>query len=510
MPSVQLAPLTLGELLDRTFSTFRRHFWLFAGIMVFPEALLVGLNVILQVLMRSLAVPHGTPAAPPVPAQSAAFAAGAGIGFLAIMIPYYVAYALAHGATTYALSEVYLGRGATIRESYRVVWRRFGRLLSVVFSVLIRTYGVFVLAVLVVVLMATSLVEFSQSTAWTILLGLLLLVGFFAVLAVGVLVFIYLLRYGVAVPALLLEKLSPRQALKRSVLLTKGYLWRLLVVFILMVMIRMIIVLVCQSPFSIATFSTAVRGVQPNLWLTIASLLVGGVAAAATAPLLMIGFAIAYYDLRVRKEGFDLQLMMENLDGAGAASAPQPVPTAEEAQVEDASIAGMLLLTFLTAGIYVPIWFLRRRKALNRLNSPEKLGLPALVVALAGYLASFLLPLVGSFKWGSWVEAENALGPLPPLITLVVGIIIVVHCFKVRRILVDHLTPQQDGMFSASIRLQYDDLLSRAGTFFLGIFYLQHKINGLWEKLRPEPARDQVSESPAILAPPPSPMSAPE
>ena len=37
--SLDLRPLTLGELLDRSFSLYRRHFWLFVGIMALPSLL---------------------------------------------------------------------------------------------------------------------------------------------------------------------------------------------------------------------------------------------------------------------------------------------------------------------------------------------------------------------------------------------------------------------------------------------------------------------------------------
>src|SRR5208282_4995706 len=43
------------------------------------------------------------------------------------------------------------------------------------------------------------------------------------------------------------------------------------------------------------------------------------------------------------------------------------------------------------------------------------------------------------------VEAENALAPVHALALLVAGIIMVVQCFKVRRILLDHLAPRQEG-----------------------------------------------------------------
>jgi hypothetical protein len=248
----------------------------------------------------------------------------------------------------------------------------------------------------------------------------------------------------------------------------------------------MVLVSLCQAPFTVAAFLIGFKGGQPGLWLTIPSLLVGGVAAAATAPLLMISFAIAYYDLRVRKEGFDLQLMMANLDGTTQPSGLAQVEAKEGDRLEDSSVFGIVLLTLLTGGIYQPIWFMSRRKALNSLYSPEKLGMGALSVALAGYITNLCLAFVGTFKWGSWVEMENALGAVQPSIWLIASIIVIVQCFKVRRILLDHLAPPQEGLFSASIRFQYDDLLSRMGTFFLGIFYLQYKINGLLERLKPD------------------------
>lgn len=41
-------------------------------------------------------------------------------------------------------------------------------------------------------------------------------------------------------------------------------------------------------------------------------------------PLLEIAFTLIYYDERVRKEGFDLQLMMSNLENAAPAAATVP------------------------------------------------------------------------------------------------------------------------------------------------------------------------------------------
>ena len=304
----------------------------------------------------------------------------------------------------------------------------------------------------------------------------------------------------------MLESRSARQAIKRSVALTKGTLWRLLIVAVLMTLIRVVLVMLCQAPFSVAAFLIAFKGGQPSLWLTIPSLLVGGVAGIATAPAAHDQFRHRLLRL-ARSQG----RLRPATDDVGTSMPPiRHVGTTSQVQMKEGPPGG------------------RQRCWMHHLNLHHRWNLPAHLVfaapkgleqpafsgenrplprfvALVGFIANFCLPIVGRVKWGSWVEAENILGPLHPLILLVAGIIMVVQCFKVRRILLDHLAPQQEGMFSASIRFQYDDLLSRMGTFFLGIFYLQYKINGLLDRLTPAErwARGDDSISGAGFSPSP-------
>ena len=46
MTAFDLRPLNLGEVLDRTFTLYRRHFPLFVGISAIPQTLVLALNVI--------------------------------------------------------------------------------------------------------------------------------------------------------------------------------------------------------------------------------------------------------------------------------------------------------------------------------------------------------------------------------------------------------------------------------------------------------------------------------
>src|SRR5205807_10191896 len=79
----------------------------------------------------------------------------------------------------------------------------------------------------------------------------------FVAIALGVLVVVvgfmlaisFLLRYAVTVPALVLENLSARQALKRSAFLTRGYRGQIFLIGILMYLLTLVVGALFQGPF---------------------------------------------------------------------------------------------------------------------------------------------------------------------------------------------------------------------------------------------------------------------
>jgi len=70
-------------------------------------------------------------------------------------------------------------------------------------------------------------------------------------------------------------------------------------------------------PFIIMQQTYRVRGLSP-LWIQIGQAISATVASTIAAPLLMIAVVLIYYDARVRKEGFDLQRLLDQL--------PTPAP----------------------------------------------------------------------------------------------------------------------------------------------------------------------------------------
>ncbi|PYV16436.1 MAG: hypothetical protein DMG21_11775 [Acidobacteria bacterium] len=490
--------MSFGELLDRTFTNYRRHFWLFVGIMALPQALIITLSVISQgAQARLMPIQGGNGAALPGAGYFVAFIGGS----IVAMLAYFVLYSVALGATTFAVSEIHMGRPFTARAAYRRVRGCFWRLLDLIVTVGVRAILAFFLVGMGTFVPVGLMGAFAGSLggATAALLGIITLVG---VLGGMVLVLWFFLRYGCSVPALLLENLKARAAIKRSVTLTKGNVGRVFLITVLMSLVSYAVALVLEGPFLVVFFWKTIKrhGQPPPFWITLGLNVSGGLGHALTGPLLMIGLVLLYYDIRVRKEGFDLQIMMTALDKEAplAAAAPAPRPATGPA-LQKKNVAPLVALTILTLGLYYPIWFLQGRSGVNSLKAGGKLGRGVFVLVFVLWFLALVLNAV-------WTTSDDLSARLSPiwllafdaLAALVVGVLLLIQAFKVRRILETHVAGSASGPFAGSIALLGSSSFSGLATFFFGIFYLQHKINEMADVGQQSPPALETDVLPAI------------
>ena len=149
-------------------------------------------------------------------------------------------------------------------------------------------------------------------------------------------------------------------------------------------------------------------------------------------------------------------------------------------------VAWFVVLTFITGFIYYPVWFLRRRKALNALQSVKKLGSGWLIYAIIAFCLNILL--------SDHPEAQDGAGTL----AAIASIGLIVQAFRVRRILEDHLT----AVSGQNVEL------SGAATFFFGAYYLQHALNkfqGMFGAAADVPPLPQQAATFSPTAPTPTP-----
>jgi len=138
------------------------------------------------------------------------------------------------------------------------------------------------------------------------------------------------------------------------------------------------------------------------------------------------------------------------------------------------SVLLLIFLSFITVAIYYPVWFLRRRSALNGLRSRDKLNTGVFVVAIVLFSVGLSLMLMAGALEGfgeglgrrDILAVSKGLEGFAQFLNLVAGIALLIQSFKVRRMLTEHLAS-----------LGQARPISGVATFFFQILYLQHKIN---------------------------------
>ena len=310
-----LRPMSTAQVLDRTFHLYKNHFLLFAGIAALPPAVIL-------LWQASFALLTFVPFAGRNPVSAGiAFA----LGIIVMAVGYLAALSFATGATVYAVSRVHLGHTVRIGESYKVIRPLLWRIVRIVISVAVRFVGALTLAVVVgVVPMALlRVIPPSMNPASSILV---MWVGGALVVAAVIACAIWSLRlycsYQLAVPVCVLEKLGAAACLKRSRFLSKGKgVQRILLILFLCAIFTYVLVLALSVPIFIFA-ALGVAGKTPALAvpMVIWQYLAGFLAGAIAGPVVTIAVALLYYDERVRKEAFDLQLLMEAMGEANSAS----------------------------------------------------------------------------------------------------------------------------------------------------------------------------------------------
>jgi hypothetical protein len=296
--------MAVGEWLDATFTMYRRNFVLIASISAvvqIPYALLTWLLFELTgvaTFVRSPFASLGTQTITPAQEQQLLNTA---LGVLAVslglvLVSLLVVVPLGEAATTRAVSDRYLDRPSSLLSAYRAAWGRLGALITMILLLIGAYVGSLGVLILLVVLL---------SVAGAGALGALLAIVA-AIAIIPALLFVYV-RTVVAVPAIVLERASGWHGLQRSWQLTKGRFWptfgRIALLAIIAAIISSVVAAIFELPGS-ALFPS-----NSFVFDQVAS----AIAAVFVGPITYIGVTLLYYDIRIRKEGFDIEMLARSL-----------------------------------------------------------------------------------------------------------------------------------------------------------------------------------------------------
>ena len=261
-----LRPLSTSELLDRTFHLYRNNFVVFVTIAAIPQLAVLAL----QLLIARLALGN-------IPGEI-------GLWSLPVSLLSLVCVGVSEAGTVVAVSNVHLDHPVSVWESFRAIRGSIGRVVWVSFAI-----------------------------SWIIGFGLILLIipGIY-----------WALKYALAIPVTVLEGSDLAATRERSGYLTQDRMGRIFVIYALLLLLTFVVGTCIDMAFRLGTpwhvdvTFTALRYTLAALSNFLSSSLV--------TPLLTIALTLIYYDERVRKEGFDLQLMMSTLEGQPHSVAAAP------------------------------------------------------------------------------------------------------------------------------------------------------------------------------------------
>jgi hypothetical protein len=270
MTGPALRPLGIGEILDVGIKAYLRNAKTLIGlaaVVVVPFQIL-SVIVLLSVVPDAHSVPGGTFDT----TNSTTTDATATLGAQATLtVTGFLVGLLVTAACLKAVSDIYLDRPADFGGSLRFAVRRLGPLVWM-----------------------------------NIVMGVGLLLATLALVIPGIWLFV---AWSLATPALLIENLRGPRALGRSYRLVKGRWWRtagvLLVANILVAVVGGVIQGVLVAVALTSSGSVLLAVVVVSLAAALSSLL--------TQPFHAAVITVLYYDLRVRREGYDITLLAEQL-----------------------------------------------------------------------------------------------------------------------------------------------------------------------------------------------------
>ncbi len=263
--------MTAGMVLDRAMRLYARNFPLLVGIIALayiPYYILLGFLTW---------VGQANP-------DDVGLVALALLGFsMLMMVLWLLVLPLSTGATSFAVSEKYLQRPVTIFSAYSLAFKRFWPVLG------------------------------SQ-----LLVGLAVAAGTIACIVPGIFLW---LCWSVVVPVVMLEQQGPFDSMRRSWDLTEGFRLKILGVAAVVVILSYALIF---GTSMVVTFALTMSGNSNILMTQIATQGVTAGATLLTAPLFSVVLVLLYYDLRIRKEGFDLVLLNQSLHGEDPDLSYQP------------------------------------------------------------------------------------------------------------------------------------------------------------------------------------------
>jgi hypothetical protein len=282
----ELGAMSVGDILDRGLKLLLARL---------PTFYAINLIVMLPLLLFQLALPQLT----------SGQQGQASIGFLAVLLLFSLLLSLmlspiGAASMLYIVAQQFINREVGLRSAFAFAFRSFFSLLFVSFL-----YGIFV-----VLALGLGILTGIIFVVWVGLVGMVLGLGLGMVTGV-----IFLVWFAFVGQVVVVEHVGVFESFKRSKDLTAGFRWRLFAVFLLFLAILIAVVLVLAIIQLILPGFEFVPiqggGMEPvtrSYFYHVIHAITGFLLSTLAQTYSSICLTLFYFDLRIRKEGYDLEL----------------------------------------------------------------------------------------------------------------------------------------------------------------------------------------------------------
>lgn len=263
-----LRPLTIPEILDRAIRLYREHFVLLVSIPLVAFVPMILLQIASQLAWHTTQLVN--------------------------LLQNGLVQILVSSALVISISQVYLTNPPTLGEAFRAAMQRFGS-----------AWGASMLVGLAIGLPTLALSCGAISIAQSAGIWLVLLIALPFAIFLGT-------RWSLILPSILLEHLGAQAGLSRSWALTEGVFGK---VFGTSFLAGILIVMLSTLPQ--LAISYGLEMLAPNTEIgPLVEIILTQIGLILTTPVSFGVTVVLYYDLRVRKEGFDLEQQVQRASAA--------------------------------------------------------------------------------------------------------------------------------------------------------------------------------------------------
>lgn len=286
---VPLRPLSLTEIIDGAVKTMRAY----PAVMLGVAAIVVTISTIISYPTQASISNTANDISPDATGQEVMEAlgpsfTGAGIA----MVVSLVASAFLTGFLTTVVGKAVLGRPARFGEVWAEIKPQLGKLIGLALLPIVPIFGLALIVGLVGALVPPLLIILAPA-------------------ALAVAIWLYVLYFALAAPALVLERCGVIESIKRSRALVQKSWWRVFGILLVALILVTVIASIIQIPFGLAGGGTSAFSGDPGD-ITFFGIVIGTIGAiiagTITEPFRAAVTALLYTDQRMRREGLDIEL----------------------------------------------------------------------------------------------------------------------------------------------------------------------------------------------------------